>query len=55
MTLDEMWDKLEDGYFTHDELQLCTDMDGYSEETLNKMIYCRYGVRTIEDLVEDHR
>ena len=45
-------DLIEGGYFTEDELQLVTDINGYSIETLNDCIYCRYGYRSYEQMTE---
>lgn len=39
-------------YFTEDELQLVTCMLGYKIETLNMAIYCRFGYRTVDQLME---
>lgn len=51
MTLDEMYDYLIDNeYFTNDELNLITNINGYSKETLNDCIYARYGYRSLDDL-----
>lgn len=49
---DELWDKLDGEYFTHEELVLCTDLCGFTVETLNNMIHSRYGVSTFDDLKE---
>ena len=52
--IDRIWTKLVDnGYFTEDELQLVTDIAGYSVETLNDCIYSRYGYRSLEQLEEE--
>ena len=39
---------------TEEELQLITDINGYSEETLNDVLYCRTGYRTREQFEEDY-
>lgn len=40
-------------YFTEQELKLVTDMCGYNIDTLDKAVYCRYGYRTVQDLIEE--
>jgi hypothetical protein len=48
-----LWDNLLDGgYFTDMELQLVTNINGYSVETLNDCIYARYGYRNWKQLKE---
>lgn len=55
MNVDELWEKLiRDNYFTEEELQLVTDIAGYSISTLNDCIYSRYGCRSWEQLVEEN-
>lgn len=41
------------GLFTEQELKLVTDMCGYNIETLDKAVYCRYGYRTVDDLIKE--
>lgn len=49
MNVDELWDNIvEYGIATEDELQLVTDINGYTEETLNDVIYARTGYRSWE-------
>lgn len=38
-------------YFTFEELQLLTNINGYSVETLNDAIYSRYGYRDFNQLI----
>lgn len=48
----ELWDKIiEDCIATESELQLVTDIAGYSEETLNDVIYSRTGYRDWEQYI----
>ena len=55
MTLDEIWDRLiDEGIATEDELQLVTDINGYTKETLYDVLYCRTGYRNFEQM-EDER
>lgn len=46
---------LEHGLFTEAELQLITDMCGYNLETLNTAVYCRFGYRSVLDLMKEFR
>lgn len=49
--VNELFEKLiDEGYFTEAELQLVTSINGYSIETLNDCIYCRYGYRSYEQM-----
>lgn len=51
--VNELYDVLvDDGYFTAEELQLLTNINGYSIETLNDAIYARYGYRDYEQMLE---
>jgi hypothetical protein len=48
------WDKLVDmDLFTDRELELITNINGYTMETLNDAIYSRYGYRSLEQLTEE--
>ena len=38
--------------FTEAELQLATDLCGYTIDTLNDCIYCRYGYRSYEQMAD---
>ena len=47
----ELWDKLvELEYFTPEELQLITEVNGLSMKTLNDAISARYGYRDWEQM-----
>lgn len=49
-----LWDLLiEYGIATKDELTLITCINGYSEETLNDVIYARTGYRNFDQLKEN--
>jgi hypothetical protein len=37
-------------YFTNDELDLITSINGWSIETLNDCIYARYGYHSLEQM-----
>lgn len=52
--LNEVWDLiLEYGIATEEELQLITDINGYSKETLNDVIYARAGYHDIEQYLDE--
>lgn len=49
-----LWDALlEQELFTYEELQLITNINGFSVETLNDAIFARYGYRDLEQMMED--
>lgn len=49
-----LWEKMVDyNICTEDELQLVTDMNGYSLETLDLALYCRTGYRSMEQYEEE--
>jgi hypothetical protein len=52
--IEQMWDWLLDtGIATEEELQLVTDINGYSIETLNDVLYARTGYRDQEQLEDE--
>ena len=54
MTNDEFFDFLvEYGIASEDEIRLVTDINGYNEETLLKILYARTGYRNIEQFLEE--
>lgn len=47
------WDRLVDaGYFTDEELELITNINGYTMDTLNDCIYARFGYRSLKQMEE---
>lgn len=47
----KLYDELvETGLFTYEELQLLTNINGYTIETLNSALYARYGYRDLEQM-----
>lgn len=51
MKLNEYWNYLiESGIATEEELQLVTDVAGYSVETLDDVLYVRTGYRSIDQI-----
>lgn len=56
MTINEMWDYLYDhDIATQDELQLVTDICGYSKETMLDILYARTGYRNFEQMEDEWR
>lgn len=49
----EMWDKLEDLGVSEQTLQIVTDINGYSEETLLDILYAYTGYRNFDQLEYD--
>lgn len=51
--VDKIWEYLlEMEIATQEELKLITDINGYSEETLNNVIYARSGYHDLEQYTE---
>ena len=52
LTVNELWAELvERDLFTDRELQLLTNINGFSIETLNDALYSRYGYRDYEQMM----
>jgi len=53
--VDTLYEELLDGdLFTSEELQLITNLNGYSVETLNDAIYIRYGYRSLGQMLGEY-
>lgn len=53
-TVDEVWGLLiEYGVATPEELELVTDINGYSIDTMNDVIFARTSYRNIEQFMEE--
>ena len=51
MDKNTLWDELVNlGIATDEELKLVTCINGYTEETLNDILYARTGYRSIEQM-----
>ena len=49
-----LWDELLDmDLFTNEELQLITNINGFTIETLNDAIFSRYGYRDLQQMMEE--
>ena len=56
MTTSELYNTLIDGeFFTHEELDLITIINGYSVDTLNDCIYARYGYRDYDQMTGEEQ
>lgn len=44
---------VEGNYFTEEELNLLSCINGATVETLNDAVFARYGYRTVEDLINE--
>lgn len=52
--LNKLYDKIvEYGIATEAEINLVTDINGWNEEAMNDIIYCRTGYRSIEQYEEE--
>jgi hypothetical protein len=52
LTVNELWAELVDrDLFTDRELQLLTNINGFSIETLNDALYSRYGYRDYDQMM----
>lgn len=52
LTVNELWAELvERDLFTDKELQLLTNINGFSIETLNDALYSRYGYRDYDQMM----
>ena len=52
LTVNELWAELVNrGLFTDRELQLLTNINGFSVETLNDALYSRYGYRDYDQMM----
>ena len=49
-TIDEMWEELENLGVCEQTLQIVTDINGYSEETLLDILYAQTGYRNFDQL-----
>ena len=50
----ELWDQiLEYEIATEDELRLVTNINGFSVETMNDVIYAKTGLRDIEQFLDE--
>lgn len=50
MTKEEVWDKLIDLGVSEQTLQIVTDINGYSKETLLDVLYAHTGYRNFEQM-----
>lgn len=50
LTVNEMWDRLEEMGVNEQTLRIVTDINGYNEETLLDVLYALSGFRNFEQL-----
>ena len=52
---EKIWDLIVDlNIATDDEINLVSDINGYSEETLMDIIYARTGLRSLEQVFDEY-
>jgi hypothetical protein len=49
----KIWDKLIELGISEDTLQIITNINGYNEDTLNDILYTKFGYRSIEQMEEE--
>ena len=55
MSTDDMWDFLiEHEIATEDELRLVTSINGYSQDTMEAVLYSRTGYRDFDQWIEEY-
>ena len=53
MSNNEIWDYIiENSIATEEELSLITSINGMNEESLNSVLYCRTGYRSVEQITD---
>lgn len=50
MTLQQMWEKLEELGVSEQTLQIVTDINGYNEESMLDILYAHTGYRDFDQL-----
>lgn len=53
MNKEQMWEKLEELGVSEETLQIVTDINGYSEDTLEDILYVVSGYRSFDQLEEE--
>jgi arylsulfatase A-like enzyme len=49
----KIWDKLLELGISEDTLQIITSINGYNEDTLNDVLYAKFGYRSIDQMEEE--
>jgi hypothetical protein len=47
-----LWDRLIELGISEDTLQIITSINGYNEDTLNDVLYAKFGYRSIDQIEE---
>lgn len=50
MTTEEMWDILVDMGVSEETLQIVTDINGYNQQTMEDILYAKFGYRSFDQL-----
>ena len=50
MTIEEMWDALLSMGISEETLQIVTDINGYTEEALEDILYAAFGYRSFDQV-----
>lgn len=53
LTVEDMWNELFDMGVSEQTLQIVTDINGYSEETMLDILYAHTGYRNFDQINED--
>lgn len=54
LSLDEMWDLLENYCCSEETLRVVTSINGYNEETMCDILYATTGLRNFEQLADEY-
>lgn len=54
MTLDDMWQTLEDMGMAHETILVATKGWGYSQETMETLLYVSYGYNSFDQLEDEY-
>lgn len=50
MTTEEMWNMLIDMGVSEETLQIVTDINGYNQQTMEDILYAKFGYRSFDQL-----
>lgn len=48
MTIEKMWNKLIDMGVSEETLQIVTDINGYNQQTMEDILYAKFGYRSFD-------
>ena len=55
MNKEQMWEKLEELGVSYETLNIVTDINGFTEETMEDILYAVTGYRTFEQYMEEEK